>query len=178
MPALLVLVAVLGGAPTVSVSGVAQRHHITNPCMGGAAVTPDMIQHERAPLVKQRITFIAGSDPSGTVVARTTTDAKGTFRVALVPGTYCVLFGDAPAPQPEAKKTTDAGSPDAVLPVAAVSGDYDPVCMRELAHPRPTCQTVLAVTTNATQQATLELVSSNQCAQPWAHPCWRGPMPP
>ena len=164
---------VLSGSPLVEVSGIAQRHHTTNPCMGGVRITEDMIEHQRAPLPKQPLTFIAGTSVWGTVSARTTTDAQAAFRVSLAPGAYCVVFGEPPVRPPP----VDAGT-SAVLASGTTNGLYDAQCLRELENPQPRCVSMIHVPDGGMKNAVIELASSNRCTQQWAHPCWRGPMPP
>lgn len=141
--------------------------------MGGAAVTEEMIQRESAPLARQTLTVFAGDDLTGKVVARPKTDGEGHFSVRLAPGAYCVVVGEQ-----EPLSVQDAGveSPRAAR---AQSGLYlDPDCLEQLAHPVRTCDARLLVLEGTPMSVKVVLHSSNKCPQQWAHPCWRGPMPP
>jgi len=179
---LLLLLGADGGAPPprAEVSGVALRQRVTRPCRGGAAVSPEEITIESAPLGGQPLTVFVGQRPGGAVAARLKTDGQGRFQTRLEPGTYCVVLGDAqPAPDAGAP-APDAGAPAPEPAPNAMSADrnYDAHCLEALAHPAPRCDALWPVPSPEPVELRVVVSSSNQCPQPWARPCWRGPMPP
>lgn len=154
----------------VALSGTASRVHATVPCRGGAAILPSEFEHESQPLVQQVLTVSVGEVPGGKVVARPKTDRAGGFALSLAPGVYCVVVGE-PRPSPPEEEPA--------RPVASGAGPHlDPACLAELAHPTPRCDARWIVGKGSPTKVSVSLYSSNTCPQPWAHPCWRGPMPP
>src|SRR5262245_18810049 len=106
--------------PGAPISGVATRQHETIPCRGGVAILPEEIQSEITPLGGATFTLLRGSDPTGKVAGRLTTDASGRFSGRLLPGEYCVRVG-----------VVESASPPEPIPAPLSSADrnYDPECM-------------------------------------------------
>jgi hypothetical protein len=170
------------GQPLHLVQGVAQRRHVTRPCFSGVAMTEDMVQSDVAPLGNQLLTFTPGTVPGGAVFTRVKTNRVGRFQVRLPEGPWCVYFGEPPPPPPpdtaELADASDGGAASArVERPPELDANLDLDCLRRLRHPQPECDAVLRVPPRPLER-TLERVTWAECPQPFAHPCYRGPMPP
>ncbi|MFO0600683.1 MAG: hypothetical protein U0228_35570 [Myxococcaceae bacterium] len=170
------LLGVDGGLAPATLTGVVQSRAVSMPCRGGARVLPEEIKSDVRPLPHQPLTFVAGRNPYGKVGARATSDERGHFEVQLAPGQWCVLFGEPPPPPPKEKAKPKEPRPPRTNSIQA---NVDADCLEQLQHPQPQCDAVVQVTASAEpQERVLEHVTSNQCPQPWAQPCYRGPAPP
>jgi hypothetical protein len=170
VPRVLIVFALLAGAKKVHVSGTATHVHETWPCLGGVRITPEMVHRKTQLLGQAEFTLYAGDTgaPTGPPVARLKTDAKGQFSIDLAPGAYCVVQG-APAPRPDAGVELESA---ALEP----SPDSEAECLRQLDEPK--CAARIDVPPSGTTEASFHVYSRNQCNQPWARPCYRGPAPP
>ena len=157
------------GVSQAGVRGKAIRVTETHPCMGGAAVTEDMIQRDTELLVRQVFTVFAGNDLTGKVVGRLRTDENGQFSTGLSPGQYCLALG--------VREQVVVPPPSKVATVKSADPYMDADCLERLKYPT-TCDATLVVPADARGDVEVVVYSSNQCSQAWAHPCWRGPMPP
>ena len=156
------------------VTGTVERAiHAQGPCRGGVAVTNEEMQEweaktQRFPLPKTTFTVFAGERHIGKPVARFKTDRAGRFEIRLPEGVFCVMAGELGA----------AASPDSSpLPVPTHAHE-DAECLRDLA---TACDAQLYVRKDSTTRdvkMTLTLDTFTPCPQPWAQPCYRGPMPP
>lgn len=167
----LLLLLLAAAPPVFTVTGTAQREHRTTPCMGGVRVTEDLVTIESTTLARQDFTVFAGADRKGRVAARFKTDSRGSFTTSLPAGAWCVVLGKheptQEQPLPESQPSAPVRSPH-----------LDAECLARLAHPEPGCDAQWTVTDRPLTGVRLTLHSSNSCPQPWANPCWRGPLPP
>jgi hypothetical protein len=159
------VVSVAMAAPRVRrVTGTAERAiHAQGPCRGGVAVTNEEMQEwaaktQRFPLAKTAFTVFAGQKRVGKPVIRFKTDRAGRFEVRLPEGVFCVMAGEQPA---KALAPTGAG--------------VDPQCLRDRAL---VCDAQLYVRGDNPRDVKLTLDTFTPCPEPWAQPCYRGPMPP
>ncbi len=158
-------------APVRRVTGTAERLiHAQGPCGGGAAITREQMEEwhaktQRISLAKATFTVFAGHKHVGKPVTRFKTDRAGRFEVQLPEGVYCVMAGELGAVAPERE-------PEAVRPTHA---HVDAACLRDLAL---ACDAQLYVRKDNPRDVKLTLNTFTPCPQPWAQPCYRGPMPP
>jgi hypothetical protein len=121
---------------------------------GGAPPSDDMVLSKRAPEPGKRLLVRRGSENTASeVLAQPTSDASGTFKVSLPPGTYCFIE--------EAKRElTPKGPPPA---------NVDPSCLESR---RRTCDAVVEVPDKGEVSVTVEFHKGclPECAD--------GPFPP
>jgi hypothetical protein len=159
-------------APRVQrVSGAVERLvHAQGPCRGGAAITREdmsewQAKDQRVPLGQTTFTVFAGDRRVGKPVMRFKTDRAGRFDVRLPEGVFCVMAGEH-----------GAASPETAAPLPRPTDPYvDADCLRGLAE---ACDAQLHVRKDGGREVKLTLHTFTPCAQPWAQPCYRGPMPP
>jgi len=158
-------------APPQHVTGSVERVvHAQGPCRGGVAVTREELDEVAAktqhiPLRNATFTIFAGDKHVGKPLTRFTTDRAARFAVDLPAGAFCVMAGDRKeAPTEKARAT----------PVPA-SANIDANCLRERA---VACDATLHVRKDSARAVKLTLDTFTPCPQPWAQPCYRGPMPP
>ena len=97
-------------------------------------------------------------------MTRFKTDRAGKFDVLLPEGAYCVMAGELGRAPPERS------------PVAVPKNPHvDAECLRERA---VACDAHLHVRKDNPRSVKLTLDTFTPCPQPWAQPCYRGPMPP
>jgi hypothetical protein len=153
------------------VTGTAERAiHAQGPCQGGVAVSDEQMQEweaktQRSPLAKTTFTVFAGDRRAGKPVTRFKTDRAGRFQVRLPEGVFCVMAGEQREAAPESSNA----------PVAATSANLDLECLRDRA---AACDAQLYVRRDSPGDVKLTLDTFTPCPQPWAQPCYRGPMPP
>ena len=156
------------------VTGTAERAiHAQGPCRGGVAVTDEEIQEwnaktERTPLVKTTFTVFAGNRRAGKPVMRFQTDRAGRFDVRLPQGVFCVMAG-------EVKEAAPENSPVPGPVPVPTAPHVDAECLRDRAL---ACDAELYVRKDSARGVKLTLDTFTPCPQPWAQPCYRGPMPP
>ena len=162
-------------APVVRrVTGTVERAmHAQGPCGGGAAISNERMQEwaaktRRFPLAKTTFTVFAGDKRAGKPVMRFKTDRAGRFEVRLPEGVFCVMAGEPAEVAPEVSKEPQT-------PPAATSGNVDQQCLRDRAL---ACDVRLYVRSDNPRDVKLTLDTFAQCPEPWAQPCYRGPMPP
>ena len=171
----LVLVAGIAAAavaePNVRrVKGTVERVlHAQGPCRGGVAVTREEMDEveaktQRFRLANATFTVFAGSRHDGKPVTRFKTDRAGRFDVALPEGAFCVMAGDLKEAAP---KNAPAAAP--------ANPHVDTACLRDRAL---ACDAQLHVRKDNPRDVKLTLDTFTPCPQPWAQPCYRGPMPP
>ena len=159
-------------APRVRrVAGTVERViHAQGPCRGGVAITGEEMQEwqaktQRSPIARTTFTVFAGDRHVGKPLARFKTDRAGRFDVRLPEGEFCVMAGErdevAPEISAEPPRPTDA--------------HVDADCLRDLAL---ACDARLYVRRDNPRDVKLTLDTFTPCPQPWAQPCYRGPMPP
>jgi len=143
--------------------------HAPGPCRGGVAVTREEIEEVEAKTRHLRLTnaiftIFAGRQHVGRPLMTFRTDRAARFDVSLPEGVFCVMAG-------ELKESAPAKS------AAAASRDphTDPECLRERA---VACDAQLHVRRENPRDVKLTLETYTPCPQPWAQPCYRGPMPP
>jgi hypothetical protein len=166
------VVSVAAAAPRVRrVTGTVERAiHAQGPCYGGVAVSQDQMQEweaktQRFPLAKTTFTVFAGDSHVGKPVTRFKTDRVGRFEVRLPEGVFCVMAGE----RGEASRESSNG------PLPVTSANVDLECLRERA---VACDAQLYVRKDSPRDVKLTLATFTPCPQPWAQPCYRGPMPP
>lgn len=159
-----------------TVAGIAESViHPPSPCRGGARVTDDELAAEdakiqRIVLSSAKFTAFAGSSRKGKPVAKFTTNRAGKFSVRLRAGQYCIAAGYVAEVKP---KKNEPAAPEAV----SSNGNLDADCLREMA--MPACDATILVEDTSAPKVSLEFHTFTQgCQAQWAHPCWRGPMPP
>jgi hypothetical protein len=165
------IAAVAVAEPAVGrVKGTIERViHAQGPCRGGVAVTREEMEEveaktQRLRLANATFTVFAGRRHAGKPVTRFRTDRAGRFEVALPEGAYCVMAGDLKEAAPKN------------APMAAPTGPHvDAECLRERA---VACDAQLQVRKENPRDVKLTLDTFTPCPQPWAQPCYRGPMPP
>jgi hypothetical protein len=166
--------AATGASSARRVTGTVERViHAQGPCRGGVAVTREELDEVEAkaqhiPLAKTTFTVFAGRRHVGKPVTRFKTDRAARFEVDLPEGVYCVMAGDLKEAAPE----------DPVRPRAAPTpkAHVDAECLRDLAL---ACDAQLHVRKDSGPRGLkLTLDTFTPCPQPWAQPCYRGPMPP
>jgi hypothetical protein len=169
------VVSVAMAAPRLRrVTGTAERAiHAQGPCSGGVAVTNEQMQEwaaktQRFPLAKTTFTVFAGAQHVGKPVARFKTDRAGRFEVRLPEGVFCVMAGEQAEVAPEV-------SNEPPKPPATTSAGVDQQCLRDRAL---ACDAQLHVRGDNPRDMKLTLDTFTPCPQPWAQPCYRGPMPP
>jgi hypothetical protein len=169
------VVSVAMAAPRVRrVTGTAERAiHAQGPCRGGVAVTNEEMQEwaaktQRFPLAKTAFTVFAGQKRVGKPVIRFKTDRAGRFEVRLPEGVFCVMAGDLGEVAPEVSREPQK-------PLAATSAGVDAQCLRDRAL---ACDAQLYVRSDNPRDVKLTLDTFTLCPEPWAQPCYRGPMPP
>ena len=137
-------------------------------CGGGAAITQEQIDRlpPPRPIAGREFLVVTGESISAQrPVARFTTGVDGTFLTRLPAGTWCIfeagrrMVDEPPGP---------AAPPSAGLDPAGV----DRPC---LAQEQRRCDLVLAVKSEVREA---RIVFTERCPQPWAQPCYHGPMPP
>jgi hypothetical protein len=138
---------------------------------GGAAPRPEEEQQRREmnaqakprPLIGK--TFIirkGGQNRDTRPAAEVTSGSDGKFKVALAPGTWCVVE--------ESKRYVD---PSKAFGVAATpSANTDEACMRQM---RSQCDAVWKVAAAPAEQSVSVTLTRKQGGAP---PCWRGSSPP
>jgi len=153
------------------VTGTAERVvHAPGPCGGGAAITREAMaewqaKSERVPLLKTTFTVFAGDKHVGKPVTRFKTDRAGRFDVRLPEGAFCIMAGEY-----------EAGTPDiSAAPRRPMEAHVDADCLRDQAL---ACDAQLQVRKDGGRDVKLTLHTFTRCPQPWAQPCYRGPMPP
>jgi len=166
------VVSVAAAAPRVRrLTGTAERAiHAQGPCSGGVAVSHEQMQElaaktQRFPLAKTTFTVFAGGRRVGKPVTRFKTDRAGRFEVRLPEGVFCVMAGEQGEAAPE---TSNAPAP-------ATSANVDLECLRGRA---AACDAQLYVRRDSPRDLKLTLDTFTPCPQPWAQPCYHGPMPP
>jgi hypothetical protein len=150
-----------GAKETSRVAGIAVLE--SSVCGGGAAISREQIERlpPPRPVAGKEFLVVAGDRINvKRPVARFTTRIDGTFATRLPAGTWCI-FEAARRP---------AG--DEAPPVAAPEPGIDEAC---LAENRRRCDLVLPVTSDV---RAARIVFVERCPQPWAQPCYHGPMPP
>ena len=153
------------------VTGTAERAiHAQGPCRGGVAVTREEMQEweaktQRFPLAKTTFTVFAGDRHVGKPVTRFKTDRAGRFEVRLPEGVFCVMAGEQREAAPE----------NSTAPRPPTSAHVDADCLRDRAL---ACDAQLYVRRDSARDVKLTLDTFTPCPQPWAQPCYRGPMPP
>jgi hypothetical protein len=153
------------------VTGTAERAiHAQGPCRGGVRVTDEEMQEwaaktQRTPLAKTTFTVFSGQRRAGKPVARFKTDRAARFEVRLPEGVFCVMAGEVGEVAPETAKA----------PLTVPSANVDAECLRERAF---ACDAQLYVRKDETRDVKLTLDTFTPCPEPWAQPCYRGPMPP
>ena len=157
-------------APRRVTGSVERVIHAQGPCRGGVAVTREEMEEVAAktqhiPLAKATFTVFAGHKHVGKPVTRFTTDRAARFEVTLPEGAYCVMGGERGEAPPENK---------VALP-APTSAHVDAECLRDRAL---ACDAQLYVRKDNPRAVKLTLDTFTPCPQPWAQPCYRGPMPP
>ena len=157
--------------PPQHVTGSVERVvHAQGPCRGGVAVTREELDEVAAktqhiPLRNATFTIFAGDKHVGKPLTRFTTDRAARFAVDLPAGAFCVMAGDRKeAPTEKARATPVPASPN-----------IDANCLRERA---VACDATLHVRKDSARAVKLTLDTFTPCPQPWAQPCYRGPMPP
>lgn len=143
--------------------------HAQGPCRGGAAVTRvemDQVaaKTQRFPLAKATFTVLAGRRRDGKRVTQFKTDRAGRFDVMLPEGVFCVVAGEL-----------DEAAPKSAPAAVPRDPHVDANCLRERAL---ACDAQLTVAKNDGRDVKLTLDTFTPCPQPWARPCYRGPMPP
>jgi hypothetical protein len=172
------IAATTGASRLLRVTGSAERViHAPGPCGGGARITDEQMQEwaaktQRSSLVKAAFTVFAGERHDGKRVARFKTDGAGRFEVRLPEGTFCVMAGELPDVAPEPPDVTPE---PATPPRARPSGNVDLQCLHDLAL---ACDARLDVRRDTARDVKLLLETYQRCSEPWAQPCYRGPMPP
>lgn len=159
-------------APRVRrVTGTAERViHAQGPCGGGVAITREAMaewqaKSQRIPLLKATFTVFAGDKHVGKPVARFKTDRSGRFDVRLPEGAFCIMAGDYEAVVPDSS----------AAPPGPMDAHIDPGCLSDQAL---ACDAQLQVRKDGARDVKLILHTLTPCPQPWARPCYRGPMPP
>jgi hypothetical protein len=159
-------------APRVGrVTGTVERVlHAQGPCGGGARITREQMEEreaktQRFPLARATFTVYAGDKHVGKPVTRFKTDRSGRFDVRLPEGVFCVMAGEREEVAPE--KATE--------PLRPTDAHVDAGCLRDRAL---ACDAHLHVRRDGTRDVKLTLDTFTPCPQPWAQPCYRGPMPP
>jgi len=151
------------------VAGTVERViHAQGPCRGGVRVTDEEMEEwaaktQRFPLASATFTVFAGNRRAGKPVMRFKTDRAGRFEVRLPDGDFCVMAGQVGAVAAD-------NSPVPVAPQPHV----DAACLRERAF---ACDANLHLRGDSTR-VKLTLDTFTPCPQPWAQPCYHGPMPP
>ena len=133
-------------------------------CRGGAAITREDMERlpPPQPIAGRAFLVVAGDRiRAKKAVARFTTRADGTFVTHLPPGTWCFF---------EAGRRPEVGTAPAAA--APTSAGIDADC---LAEQKRRCDLVLAVKSDV---RAAQIVFRERCPQPWAQPCYHGPMPP
>lgn len=167
--ALAAVVASGAAAPPQHVTGSVERViHAQGPCRGGVAVTREELDEVAAKTQRIRLgnatfTVFAGSKHVGKPVTRFKTDRSARFEVDLPAGVFCVMAGALKEAPPEKS------------PQAPTGPHIDAACMAERA---VACDATLVVRKDSTRAVKLTLDTFTPCPQPWAQPCYRGPMPP
>lgn len=163
------------GGRVRTVAGVAESViHPPSPCRGGARVTDEELAAEDAKIQRNvlssaKFTAFAGSSRTGKPVAKFTTDRAGKFSVRLRAGQYCIAAGHVGAVKPTKNEPAPA-------PVSS-NANLDADCLREMA--MPACDAMISVQDTSAPKVKLEVHTFTKgCNAQWAHPCWRGPMPP
>jgi hypothetical protein len=149
------------GPKTMRVSGRAEL--TPSICRGGVAVTREDYEAlpPPSPIAGRAFLVVAGAHiRAGRPVARFTTRADGTFTTRLPAGTWCLF--DA----------SRALAEERAAPAAAPRAGIDADC---LAEERRRCDLVLPVKADVRGA---RIVFPERCPQPWAQPCYHGPMPP
>jgi hypothetical protein len=167
------VVSAAAASPRVArrVTGTVERViHAQGPCRGGVRVTEEEMQEwaaktQHLPIAKATFTVFAGHQFVGKPVTRFKTDGAARFEVSLPEGTYCVMAGDL----------KERAADKLAEPVKAVGGHIDAECMRER---ELACDAHLSVRKDNPRAVKLTLETFTRCPQPWAQPCYRGPMPP
>ncbi len=171
--ALAAISAATAGSPARRVTGTVERViHAQGPCRGGVAVTREEMEEVEAkaqhiPLAKTTFTVFAGHRHVGKPVTRFKTDRAARFDVSLPEGAYCVMAGDLKEAAPD-----ESNQPRAAPKAQA---HVDAECLRDLA---VRCDAQLHVRKDNPRAVKLTLDTFTPCPQPWAQPCYRGPMPP
>lgn len=169
--ALAAAVASGAAAPPQHVTGSVERViHAQGPCRGGVAVTREELDEvaaktQRIALRNATFTVFAGSKHVGKPVTRFKTDRSARFEVDLPAGTFCVMAGEL----------KDAPTEKSLQPRAPAGPHIDAACMAERA---VACDATLYVRKDNARAVKLTLDTFTPCPQPWAQPCYRGPMPP
>jgi len=152
-----------GSPEPKSVEGKATMEHSI--CRGGVAITQRDYDElpPPVPVAGREFLVVAGSRISDKPpAARFVTRANGAFATRLLPGQWCIF---------EAARKPAAGR--AKQPVAAAPRPHvDADCLEE---ERRRCDLVLTVKADIKKA---RIVFQERCPQPWAQPCYHGPMPP
>jgi hypothetical protein len=149
------------GAAKKRVTGKAERH--TSVCGGGAAITQEQIDRLPPPEPMGGMAFLVVAGDQITAarpVARFVTRPDGTFTTQLPPGTWCVF--DAGRKPPDEPKTLQAPAKPSL----------DGGCLEA---ERRRCDLVLPVKSDVRDA---RITFTTRCSEPWAQPCYHGPMPP
>jgi hypothetical protein len=150
-----------GAATTRRVAGKVEM--TSSVCGGGAAIRREQIEAlpPPAPIAGREFLVVAGGRITGArPAARFTSRADGTFTTRLPPGTWC--FFDA------SRRITE----DRNAPVAAPSANLESGCLEA---ERRRCDLVLPVKSDIKD---VRITFTQRCSEPWAQPCYHGPMPP
>jgi hypothetical protein len=152
------------GAPELKrVEGTATTEHSI--CKGGVAVTQRDYDElpPPVPIAGREFLVVAGAEISAKPpAARFVTRADGSFSTRLPPGQWCFF---------EAGRRPAAGR--VKQPVAAPPRPHvDADCLEQQ---RLRCDLVLAVKSDVKRA---RITFQERCPQPWAQPCYHGPMPP
>jgi hypothetical protein len=156
--------AAAGAAATRRVAGKASTH--ASICSGGVRVTEEMIARlpPPQPIAGREFLVVAGDRISAArPAARFTTRPDGTFVTRLPPGTWCFF---------EAARRPGKDRAEPAAPATPPSADVEAGCLE---NEKLRCDLVLPVRSDI---KTVEISFTQRCPQPWAQPCYRGPMPP
>jgi hypothetical protein len=163
-------VAAADAPPVRRVTGTVERViHAQGPCRGGVAVTREEMEEveakaQRFAIARATFTVFAGRRHVGKPVTRFKTDRAGRFDVSLAEGVFCVMAGEL----------NERAAPKSPL-VASPNPHVDAECLRER---ELACDAQLYVRKENPRAVKLTLDTYTPCPQPWAQPCYRGPMPP
>jgi hypothetical protein len=157
--------ALAGGAGTKRVSGRVEQ--VSSVCGGGAAIRQEQIDAlpPPAPIPGKEFLVVAGDRiTAARPAARFTSRPDGTFTTRLPPGTWCFFEAGR---RPREDQAVAPGS----LPAPPKAG-IDAGCLE---NEKRRCDLVLPVKSDVRDA---RITFTTRCSEPWAQPCYRGPMPP
>jgi hypothetical protein len=163
-------VAVAAPAELRRVAGkVTMSHSI---CRGGVAITQRDLDElpPPYPLPGKEFLVVSGAEISARrPAAHFITRTDGTFVTRLPPGQWCFFeAGRRPEPEPPGQPA----EPPRALPMRVPGQNIDPGCLEA---EQRRCDLVLVVKSDVKRA---DIGFTQRCPEPWAQPCYHGPMPP